>query len=308
MFTSAPSSTTLPWRRRVALAVALGAPLFALAIGARTFRRELAYYRPKRRAIARPTSGALAHARDFRFGRGDTLRGWFVPPRNGAAVIFLHGSGADRTQLLPEAELLATHGFGVLVYDSPGHGESAGVPTWDAPERAALDAALDALSAEPLVDPHKIGVFGFSAGSTVATQVAAGDTRVRALVLAGTYAEPAELTRYQNRRWGVLSELPALWADAWAGSALETLRPRDVIAFLSPRPLLVLCGENDQVVPREQTERLFDAAREPKTLIVVPDAGHGDFLQAQPALVGPALLDFFTRNLEVRPRAAASGD
>ena len=295
--------------RRWRTLFAVGLPLLAMVIAVRSFRRELTFYRQQRHAIARPLTGLLADVHDVRFGSNRELRGWLLPSKNGAAVIFLHGTGADRTQLEPEAELLASHGFGVLLYDSPGHGESGGAVRWSAPEREALRAAIDVLTHEPTVDPRKLGVYGFSAGAMVSTQVAASDQRVRALVLSGAFSSTAALTRFQNRRYGSLSELPALWADVWASGSRETLRPVDVISLIAPRPVLMLAGEDDPVVPRDETNALFEAAREPKTLLTVPGAGHGGLLRAQPTLVGRALLDFFNHNLDVQPQtAAAAGD
>ena len=46
-----------------------------------------------------------------------TLSGWYVPSRNGAVVILLHGYGNNRAQMWPRAEPLARAGYGVLLYD-----------------------------------------------------------------------------------------------------------------------------------------------------------------------------------------------
>ena len=55
-----------------------------------------------------------------------TLAGWYAPSRNGAAVVLLHGAGSTRSNVLDEAVVLAEHGYGVLMLDARGHGESAG--------------------------------------------------------------------------------------------------------------------------------------------------------------------------------------
>ena len=71
------------------------------------------------------------------------LSAFFRSPANGRLIILVHGTGADRSQLLPEARMLARHGFGVLSLDWPGHGESGGTIQWDEPERKALTRAID---------------------------------------------------------------------------------------------------------------------------------------------------------------------
>src|SRR5512133_3675642 len=54
------------------------------------------------------------------------LSGWYIPSENGAAVILLHGFGGNRLDMKSRADVLARHGFGVLMYDLRGHGESEG--------------------------------------------------------------------------------------------------------------------------------------------------------------------------------------
>jgi alpha-beta hydrolase superfamily lysophospholipase len=64
--------------------------------------------------------GTLTTASDLR------LRGWYVPSRNGSAVALLHGTGSNRTGVARHARLLSRHGYGVLLFDLSGHGESDG--------------------------------------------------------------------------------------------------------------------------------------------------------------------------------------
>src|SRR5262245_30287749 len=111
----------------------LGVVVFALALaslsilGVRAALSEIhADFRPVLTRPALPVEGALAASRSvvFHDAAGDEIHGWWLPSKNGAAVIFLHGTGADRAQLVPQAEVVARLGYGVLLYDSPGHGES----------------------------------------------------------------------------------------------------------------------------------------------------------------------------------------
>ena len=76
---------------------------------------------------ATPASYGLAY-RDvaFRTADGVGLSGWYIPPRNGAAVVVLPGAGSTRTAVLGQAAVLARHGYGTLLLDTRGHGLSAG--------------------------------------------------------------------------------------------------------------------------------------------------------------------------------------
>jgi fermentation-respiration switch protein FrsA (DUF1100 family) len=77
------------------------------------------------------------------------------------------------------------------------------------------------------------------------------------------------------------------------------LRPVDVVSGISPRPLLVLGGDKDQIVPVAMTRKLFAAARNPKLLWIVPGAAHGGYAQTAPVEYRARLVEFFTRNLAV---------
>ncbi|HEY0644253.1 MAG TPA: alpha/beta fold hydrolase, partial [Nocardioides sp.] len=122
----------------------------------------------------------------FRSGDGVELAGWYVPSRNGAAVALLHGAGSTRTAVLDHAAALAGHGYGVLLYDARGHGESAGDGMdfgWYGEADAA--GAVDFLGDLPDVSPRRIGLVGLSMGGEQAIGAAGSDPRVAAVVAEG---------------------------------------------------------------------------------------------------------------------------
>ena len=77
--------------------------------------------------IGSPPSAAYDEVA-FQASDGLDIAGWYRPSRNGATVIVVHGGGSDREDSTAHAELLAKHGYGVLLYDSRGRGESDGAP------------------------------------------------------------------------------------------------------------------------------------------------------------------------------------
>lgn len=285
-------------RRLLRWAVAASAvvfPLPALLIAARSYRAEKALFFPARAPLR--VSAAEAGLRDLQsveLGGPHKVRGWYVPPKNGAAVVLLHGAGGDRAQLLVEARVLADQGFGVLSIDWPGHGESDGEVTWAEGERAALRSALDWLAGRPGVE--HIGAYGFSMGGYILAQVAAADARVRAVVLAGTPARVIDQSAWQFGSWGFVSRLPARWALRRGGLRFEDPQPREAVAALAPRPLLVVQGTSDVTVPPFMAEAIHAAAREPRELYLVEGAPHGNYHQAAPGY-GTRLVAFFQRAL-----------
>ncbi|HYP74537.1 MAG TPA: alpha/beta fold hydrolase [Polyangiaceae bacterium] len=225
------------------------------------------------------------------------LRGVFAPSSNGAAVVLTHGAGGERSDVAREAKILSDAGFGVLAFDWPGHGQSEGQIQWGAPERDALGAAIDWLSAQPSIDSARIGAFGFSMGGYIVAQAGAADQRIKAVALAGTPHDAVEHTKWEYRHWGALSQWPALLAVRAGGMKVHERVPERVIGSIAPRPVLIISGSQDDLVPPWMARRLFDAARVPKTLVDVPGARHGDYADAAPKLYAQTLLTFFAQLL-----------
>jgi pimeloyl-ACP methyl ester carboxylesterase len=115
------------------------------------------------------------------------LGAWYVPSRNGAAVVLVHGAGGDRNGgIKARALMLARHGYGVLLFDARGAGNSEGRPenlgwTWDRDVRAAVDY-LEWRGVK------KIGALGLSTGAEVVLDSAAHDSRIAAVVAEGAQA------------------------------------------------------------------------------------------------------------------------
>src|SRR6478736_3314418 len=103
------------WFRIGGLVAVFALPLM---IAASAVRYELlADFRPTRTVPARPPILASEVLEDVVFeARGNKIRGWYIPSANGAAVVLVHGTDADRTQLANEAHLLASHGYGALLF------------------------------------------------------------------------------------------------------------------------------------------------------------------------------------------------
>lgn len=122
----------------------------------------------------------------LRTSDGVELSAWFIPPRNGAAVVLKHGSGSTRTATIRHAKVLAGHGYGVLMVDARGHGRSGGRGMdigWYGEKDTT--AAVDFLAGQKDVEPAKIGVVGLSMGGEEAIGAAGVDPRIRAVVAEG---------------------------------------------------------------------------------------------------------------------------
>jgi len=298
---NAHSAARRRWTIRASLAVGLG--VLAIAVeGGRAARAELDVLKPRRWVVPRrPDDATLATLRDVEMivGNGVHVRGWLVPSKTGAAIVLVHGAGADRRQLLPEAAILAAAGYGVLLFDLPGNGESEG-GRWQGLEQAATLAAVGALESQPETNRGRIGALGFSIGAAVVVDVA-GDPRLQAFALAGCFTDIEAHKRDDYRKWGPISQLPALWVDHRYAGELARLRPIDQIAAIAPRPLLLVAGDADGTVPLHHALKLFAAAGDPKALFVVRGADHGNYAAIAHDEYARRLVAFFDRALERAP-------
>jgi uncharacterized protein len=278
-----------------AIAIAIG----PLAIALKAFWVEYASFRsrptPVDHAAARLVVPQLVEV-SWSAPSG-TLRGWFVPGQNRAAIVLVHGAGGNRGDVLAELKFLSRAGFSLLAFDWPGQGESDGLVTWDEPERAAVRSALDWLALRSEVDPDRIGAFGFSSGGYPLIQVAVEDRRIRALAVASTPADMIAFGKYEYRSRGPLTQLPAFLAMRLRGMHLDEQIPTRIIAELAPRPLFVVLGEGDVIVPAAMTRPLFEAAGEPKELLALPGVGHGEYAKLALPVYEERLTAFFSRSL-----------
>lgn len=250
-------------------------------------------------ALDHPDQTGLADLKAIRFVTRDSVEiaGWYIPSHNRAAVILTHGTGADRSSMLPEMRALAASGFGVLAFDWPGSGKSGGGIHWNQMERNALIAAADWLGTRAEMDQHRIGVLGFSFGGYVTAQVVPVDARFRAVVLVAT---PPSLDAYISNahdKWGPISRWPADLALWRAGVRNADSAPERTIAKVAPRAILFIAGESDPIVRPDMVQQLFTAARQPKELWIVPGAQHGDYAQSAGTQYGERLVRFFSERL-----------
>jgi uncharacterized protein len=254
---------------------------------------------PAAEALSHPEQTGITDLTAVRFTSKDaiSIAGWYVPSRNRAAVILTHGTSADRSHLLPEMTALANAGFGVLAFDWPGNGQSSGEIHWNHIERNALTAAADWLVARSDVDPQRVGVLGFSFGGYVTAQVVPSDTRFAAVVLEATPPSMDAYMDHAHDKWGPLSRWPATVALRRAGVPENDIVPEEIIANVAPRAMLFIGGDLDTIVPQEMVADLYEAARPPKDIWIIPGAHHGDYTKVAGAQYSGRLVRFYSEHL-----------
>ena len=237
----------------------------------------------------------MAHE-DVRFTTSDglELEGWYIPSRNGAAVIAFAGRKAPQ----PQARMLARHGYGVLLFDRRGEGASDGDPnSWGWGGDRDVKAAIAWLRRRPDVDPDRIGGIGLSVGGELLLETAAETDDLAAIVSDG--AGPRAYAEDMDR--------PGAGVDLAIGSAIKTAAvavfaneaPPSNLRTLAGRitePVLLIAAPNSP--NGEELNRGYHAALHgPKTLWEIPEAEHTGGLAARPAEYEQRVLGFFDRTL-----------
>ncbi len=236
---------------------------------------------------ATPESYGFAY-QDAAFTTADGVRlsAWYVPARNGAAVVLLPGAGETRAAVLGQAAVLARHGYGALLVDTRGHGRSAGHAMdfgwWGGRD---LAAAVSCLSRRPGVQAGKIAVLGESMGGEQALSAAGADPRIRAVVAEGAAGQQAADHGWRPHDITGIIDRGTEWVQYTTAALLSGApRPasiRDAVHAAAPRPVLIIAGGAASGEPA--AARWFQAAS-PATvrLWIVPRAGHTQGLAAAP--------------------------
>ena len=230
---------------------------------------------------------------------GLRLRGWYVPSRNGAAVIAFPGRNGPQRQ----ARMLARHGYGVLLFDRRGEGASEGAPHafgWDGDRD--VEAAVRFLRGRRDVDPRRIGGIGLSVGGEMMIEAAAKHPELRAVVSEGAGARSFAEEKDYDGVHGF---------DKVASSVLEAVKTASIAVFadqsppphlaalarrIAPRPLLLIAAPNSR--HGEELNRDYHAAAGPtSTLWEIPESRHVDGIAARPAEYERRVVGFFDRAL-----------
>ena len=179
------------------------------------------------------------------------------------------------------AERFCRAGFVTLIFNFRGTGKSQGnldLPGWSRDLRAALDFLCKVNG----VDKARLCLLGFSGGAAVSVHVAAHDARVSSVVTCACPADFNSLYEQQAPRDAIerFRQIGAIRDKNFPPSVeewqrgFETVTPMNWIDRISPRPLLLVHGGADEVIPLEHARRLYGKAKQPKELKVIPGGKH----------------------------------
>jgi fermentation-respiration switch protein FrsA (DUF1100 family) len=245
---------------------------------------------------------------------GVTLAGRFFPGTSKTTIVLSHGYGDDQDQMIPWADFLNRAGFSVFTYDMRERGQSGGsAVTLGAKEQTDLVAAVDYLVTRPDVDPNRIGALGVSLGASVTILAAAQDKRIGAVVDDSGFSAATNVISTSFQKFLHVPAFPfapvtVKIAEWRTGASVNQVRPVDVIGSLAPRPIFIIHGTADDVVPPDNSEQNFGAAKQPKQIWWVPGAGHVEARTLDPSDYQLRVIQFFHQSLDVSIAATPARD
>ena len=222
---------------------------------------------------------------------GEILRGDFVlPPGDGPfpGVCKFHGLPGSRDQVRGVASSLASAGFVVLTFDFRGFRRSDGVFRLSGMIEDAKNTVTHLLESDLSIEGW-LGVYGASYGGAVAVCSAVRDERISCVCLRAPVYDTVAFARSPMIQPAV-SEVLRTDPDEVHGLAEPRVRkqilkwmvedgarfnPINEISKISPRPLFVITGDEDEGTDLAGVQHLFELAGEPKEFVVVKGADHG---------------------------------
>ncbi len=230
--------------------------------GVYVMQRSLIY--PAGKTVPDAALAAAAGMRTIttRTADGLDLVHWYRPPADDSApvLVVFHGNAGTIADRVPKLVELMKAGFGLLLSGYRGYGGNPGKPSEEA-FSADARLVLDWLAGEG-VPPERTVLYGESLGTGVAVKMAT-ERPAAAVILEAPYTSVAEVA--QSRFWF----LPARWLvlDKW--DSLSRITRINA-------PLLVIHGLRDRTIPTRYGRRLFEAAVDPKELLLIENGAHND--------------------------------
>ncbi|HEX9388294.1 MAG TPA: alpha/beta hydrolase [Anaerolineales bacterium] len=198
------------------------------------------------------------------------LSAWYTPSQNGVVILVAHGYGDKRAEDF--YALFASHGYGVIAWDFRAHGKSEGnFSSLGYYEILDAKAALDFALAQR--DVEHVGAWGGSMGAVTMIRATAEYPEIEALVADSPFAT---LDDEMNLRvpFPIMRSFIRFFAERESGISIDSVRPLDDIGSIKPRPVFLIQGMGDGMVPLDSAQRLFDAAGEPRQLWMENDVPH----------------------------------
>lgn len=232
-------------------------------------------------------------AEDVAFAADDgvPLAGWWLDRADSPAVVICcHGHRGNKSDMLGIGPGLWRAGHSVFLFDFRGCGDSGdGAQSLAHHEQRDLTAAIDLVRRRR--PDAQIAVVALSMGAATAILTAAEDPRIEALVLDSPFATMSDVIAAGYRRYRIPGGPVLALADVANrmryGYRFAQVRPLDAIRSIAPRPILLMHGTDDRVIPYEHALQLVEAVEPgPIELVTYPGVDHcGGYFEDRPGYI-----------------------
>ena len=255
---------------RMRFLVYLAGGYVVLAVLAFLLADSLVFF-PHRELRTDPSERGLEYEDvSFRAGDGTLLHGWFLPGKGRGTLLFCHGNAGNISHRLDSLEIFHRLGLSVFLFDYRGYGKSGGKPSEEG-LYSDVEGAWRWLAKERGVRPETIVLFGRSLGGAVAAWAAEKHSPA-GLILESTFTSLADIGKHHY------FFLPVRLI---VGNSFDTLGKMKNISC----PVLVAASPEDEIVPGEQGQILFEAARPPKRFLQLKGDHNWGFMSTGRAYV-----------------------
>ncbi|MDG1331887.1 MAG: alpha/beta hydrolase [Crocinitomicaceae bacterium] len=184
---------------------------------------------------------------------GDSLYAWFMEPKenyNGTTIYFLHGNAANLAYQIVFAAPFVEAGYQVFIFDYSGFGFSQGESTRKVVKNDATDGLNYLMSREDIKYDHLL-IYGQSLGGHLSVVIAnENQDKIDGLVTEGAFSSHSDIAA------DVVPVLGRIFTREMYSAE------KNIVDF--KKPILIIHSTEDERIPYDQGERLFELANEPK--------------------------------------------
>ena len=214
---------------------------------------------------------------------GETLHGWWMSvPNTKGTVLFFHGNAGNISHRINYLAMFKRLGYNTLLFDYRGYGQSSGVPS-ESGTYLDAQAAWRYLTETRGIAPAQIVLFGESLGGAVAAWLAVQE-KPGLLALASTFTSVPDLAAK------LYPFLPVRWISRFDYDTRKSLQSVTCPVFIAHSP-------QDEIIPFEHGQQLFQAAHEPKQFLTLEGGHNIGFIFMQPLWI-KSLGAFMDENLK----------
>ena len=244
---------------------------------------RLVYFPEKQLSITPEAIGLDYTSVNIATSDGETLHGWWMSvPNAKGTVLFFHGNAGNISHRINYLEMFKRLGYNTLLFDYRGYGQSSGVPS-ESGTYLDAQAAWRYLTETRGIAPAQIVLFGESLGGAVAAWLAVQE-KPGLLALASTFTSVPDLAAE------IYPFLPVRWISRFDYDTRKSLQSVTCPVFIAHSP-------QDEIIPFEHGQQLFQAAPEPKQFLELEGGHNIGFIFMQPLWI-KSLGAFMDENLK----------